>query len=130
MTRPKSRTVISSQTFITRSMWCSTSITDIRSVRPRISSPSSSHLVGREAAGRLVEQQQGRLRGQRPGQGDPLADGVREAGRVAVGVLLDADGGEDGPGAVAQLALLPGRPGEGQQRGRGSRCGRAGPRRP
>ena len=32
---------MSSHTDITRSMWCSTSITDIRSVRPRSRRPSS-----------------------------------------------------------------------------------------
>ena len=83
MRRPKSSTTTRSQTAITRSMWCSTSSTDVRPSSSRISSAELVHVVLAEAAGRLVEQQQLRARDQRAGQRDPLLDAVGQAARAA-----------------------------------------------
>jgi hypothetical protein len=79
ITRPKSSTQIRSQTDITRSMWCSTSITEQFGLSSR-SAGELAHVVGAEAAGRLVEQQQLRLGDERPRQRDSLLDRVGKRG--------------------------------------------------
>jgi hypothetical protein len=59
-----------------------------------------------EATGRLVEQQQPRLGGQRPGQRDPLAQRIRQHRRVGGGVLGDLELGQQGHRLVPEPALL------------------------
>ncbi len=89
MTLPKSSTTSSSQTAMTRSTWCSTSITEqsppVAGQGPRISAASSLDVVGAQAAGRLVEQQQPRPGDQSPGERDPLRDGIRQRRGRGVG---------------------------------------------
>ena len=83
-TLPKSRTVMSSQTDITRSMWCSTSITDIRlgqAAQTRLPSSAISS-SDRPLAGSSSSSSSGSA-DQRPRQRDLLAHGVGEARRVA-----------------------------------------------
>ena len=117
MTLPKSRTVISSQTLITRSMWCSTSITDIRSVRLRTSVAELVHL----------RRSTGRWRARRAAAASGSATSARASAtrlrtaygrlrRVAVGVLRDAEVARTASGALAELALLADAAGKGQQR--------------
>ena len=122
MTAPKSRTWISSQTDITRSMSCST----IRIPRPSAAS-SREQLAERVglglvlARGRLVEQQQLRVAGQAAGQLEQPGGAGRDRVGALVGVRRDADPLEQ-PVDVGRAPAGPGRAARGGCRGRPARC--------
>ena len=92
MTAPKSRTWISSQTDITRSMSCST-----MRIAAALGGQLAQQLAERlglglvQARGRLVEQQQPRVAGQAAGQLEQPGGAGRDRVGALVGVRRDAD---------------------------------------
>ena len=104
---------------MTRCMWCSTSSTvDPALVADAPDQPAKlGDLAMRQPAGRLVEQQQARPRGQRARQLDPLARAERQAGSRAQRDIAQIEHVEQIPGGIGQRRLAPPRRGQPQRVG-------------
>ena len=96
--RPKLSTLTWSEIRITRLMWCSTSstVSSWSCANTQDEVAELFHLLVVEATGRLVEQEETRLRGQRPRDLDPLLDPVGQGGRALVGSWPQTDVVEQG----------------------------------
>ena len=109
---------------ITRSMWCSTSITASGRVRRADQLAELVHLVVGQAAGRLVEQQQLGLGDERAGQRDPLLH-ARRAGCRGSGRRRRARPAPRAPRWPARAAPRSSRSGAGQPEQRRAKPARA-----
>ena len=129
ITCPKSSTTMRSQADITRSMRCSTSITAIEPRSSRMRSPSSTHLVSPEAAGRLVEQQQLGLGDERAGERHALLHRIGERRRQPRATSSQPSSREHRSARARAAPARRDRARQPQQRARDARpCGSAGRR--